>query len=126
MIDWCLSDRLQVTYRYIGSDPKQIADVIRVEQSIEFPFELAEPRIQEEVVGKVEEIESNSNSSHLITISYDINIVGGELTQFLNVLWGNVSLFPGVRIVDLHIPDALTKNFKVHALESPDCENSLE
>lgn len=112
MIDWSLSDRLQVTYRYIGSDPKQMADVIRVEQSIEFPFELAEPRIQEEVVGKVEEIESNSNSSHLITISYDINIVGGELTQFLNVLWGNVSLFPGVRIVDLHIPDALTKKFQ--------------
>ncbi|MDP1720082.1 MAG: RuBisCO large subunit C-terminal-like domain-containing protein [Candidatus Nanopelagicaceae bacterium] len=112
MIDLNLSDRLQVTYRYLGSDPKQIADVIRVEQSIEFPFELAGPRIQEEVVGKIEEIESNSSSSHLITISYDINIVGGELTQFLNVLWGNVSLFPGVRIVDLHIPNALTKKFQ--------------
>ena len=89
-------DRIFVTYRFTGDDPKSLADVIRAEQTIEFPYELAPAWIQQEVVGKVEEISSTDKSSHLITISYNPDVAGGELTQLLNVLWGNVSLFPGV------------------------------
>ena len=46
-------DRIYVTYKFTGEDPKAIADVIRAEQTIEFPYELAPSWIQEEVVGKV-------------------------------------------------------------------------
>ena len=67
--------------------------------------------IQQEVVGKVEEITSTDKSSHLITISYNPDVTGGELNQFLNVLWGNVSLFPNVRIVDLKLPDSFLAKF---------------
>jgi ribulose-bisphosphate carboxylase large chain len=49
---------------------------------------------------------------HLITISYNPDVTGGELNQFLNVLWGNASLFPGVRVIDVEVPDSLTKKFK--------------
>ena len=105
-------DRLIVKYQYQGTDPISIADVIRVEQTIEFPFELAEKWIQESVVGKIEEIESESADSHLISISYNPEVVGGELTQLLNVLWGNVSLFPGVKVVAVDFPEAITKLFK--------------
>jgi ribulose-bisphosphate carboxylase large chain len=104
-------DRIYVTYKFTGEDPKSIADVIRAEQTIEFPYELAPSWIQEEVVGKVEEITSSDKNSHLITISYNPDVTGGELNQFLNVLWGNVSLFPGVRIVDLKLPDAFLEKF---------------
>lgn len=105
-------DRMVVTYEYRGSDPSALADLIRVEQTIEFPFELAPAWIQESVVGKVEEIISNSEQLHQITISYDPGVVGGELPQLLNVLWGNVSLFPGVRVNALQIPDSIVKLFK--------------
>jgi ribulose-bisphosphate carboxylase large chain len=105
-------DRIYVTYAFVGEDPKSIADVIRVEQTIEFPFELAPSWIQEQVVGKIEEITSSDKTSHLITISYNPDTAGGELTQLLNVLWGNASLFPGVKIVDLKLPDSFIANFK--------------
>ena len=105
-------DRIYVTYAFVGEDPKSIADVIRVEQTIEFPFELAPSWIQEQVVGKIEEITSSDKTSHLITISYNPDTAGGELTQLLNVLWGNASLFPGVKIVDLKLPDSFVANFK--------------
>ena len=104
-------DRIYVTYRFTGVDPKAIAEVIRAEQTIEFPFELAPSWIQEEVVGKIEEISSTNETSHLITISYNPDVTGGELNQFLNVLWGNVSLFPGVRIVELKLPDSFLALF---------------
>jgi ribulose-bisphosphate carboxylase large chain len=104
-------DRIFVTYRFTGDDPKSLADVIRAEQTIEFPYELAPAWIQQEVVGKVEEISSTDKSSHLITISYNPDVTGGELNQFLNVLWGNVSLFPGVKIVNLKLPDSFLARF---------------
>jgi ribulose-bisphosphate carboxylase large chain len=105
-------ERIHVTYAFSGENPKVIADLIRVEQTIEFPFELAPSWIQDQVVGKVEEITSIDKKNHLITISYNSDIAGGELTQLLNVLWGNASLFPGVKIVDLKLPDSILNNFK--------------
>jgi ribulose-bisphosphate carboxylase large chain len=105
-------DRIHITYAFLGENPKAIADLIRVEQTIEFPFELALSWIQDQVVGKIEKITSSDKSNHLITISYNPDIAGGELTQLLNVLWGNASLFPGVKIVDLKLPDSILNNFK--------------
>ena len=105
-------DRIYVKYAFTGEDPKMVADLIRVEQTIEFPYDLAPSWIQEEVVGKVEEISSSDNSNHLITISFNPDVAGGELTQLLNVLWGNASLFPGVKIIDLILPDKFLAKFK--------------
>ena len=104
-------DRIFVTYQFTGEDPKSIADVIRVEQTIEFPYDLAPGWIQDQVVGKIEEITSSDATNHLITISYNPDVAGGELTQLLNVLWGNASLFPGVRIVDLKLPSSFLDKF---------------
>ena len=105
-------ERIYVTYAFNGENPATIADLIRVEQTIEFPFELAPNWIQEEIVGRVEEIISRSKTSHEITISYNPEVAGGELTQLLNVLWGNVSLFPGVKIIELKLPDSILNIFK--------------
>ena len=105
-------DRIYVTYKFIGEEPKAIAEVIRAEQTIEFPFELAPAWIQDEVVGKIEEISSTNKTNHLITISYNPDVTGGELNQFLNVLWGNVSLFPGIKIVELKLPELFLAKFK--------------
>lgn len=105
-------DRIYVTYKFTGEDPKVIAEVIRAEQTIEFPFELAPAWIQEEVVGIVEEITSIDTTTHLITISYNPDVTGGELNQFLNVLWGNVSLFPGIKIVELKLPELFLSIYK--------------
>ena len=90
-------ERIHITYAFLGENPTAIADLIRAEQTIEFPIELAPTWIQDEVVGKVEEITTSDKNNHLITISYNPDVTGGELTQFLNVLWGNASLFPGVK-----------------------------
>lgn len=106
-----MSDRIQATYRYWGESPEQLADAIRVEQTIEFPFDLAPSWIQRDVVASAEGITAVGDGVHDVVISYDPRTVAGELPQLLNVLWGNVSMFPGVKLIGLELPDSFTKTF---------------
>lgn len=101
---------LLVTYRYTGENPQEIADSIRVEQTIEFPYDLAPRWIQEDVVGDIVSLESVGNI-HTFTIAFNTDVTAQELPQFLNVVWGNVSLFPNVKVIDIKIPDSLLAHF---------------
>lgn len=101
------AERIEVDYRISIGDPAEVAHAIRVEQTIEFPFDLALEWIQQQVVGRIEAITDQE-----VTISYDQGVAGGGITQLLNVLWGNVSLFPGVRITDLRLPASYLADFR--------------
>jgi ribulose-bisphosphate carboxylase large chain len=101
--------RIIVSYRIdpsIGVKPRIVAEAIRTEQTIEFPFDLAPTWIQNDVVGRIENIDGQ-----VVTIGYPIGVSGGGLGQFLNVLWGNVSLLNGVRIIDLKLPAEFLADF---------------
>jgi len=45
-------------------------------------------------------------------ISYAVETAGGELTQLLNVIFGNISIKPGIRVDRLDLPSALLAIFK--------------
>lgn len=94
--------RIDATYRIEAGDVAAVADAIRVEQTIEFPLHLAPEWIQRDVVGQITERAGNE-----ITISFSSAVAEGGFAQFLNVIWGNVSLFPGVRLVGLRVPDGM-------------------
>lgn len=96
-----------VTYQISRGDIKEVAEAIRVEQTIEFPYDLAPNWIQQEVVGEIVEIAENR-----VKIKFDDRVTGFELSQFLNVLWGNVSLFEAVKIVDLELSSDFLSHFK--------------
>ena len=40
-------------------------------------------------------------------IAYEPELVDGDVTQLFNLLFGNVSLMSGVRVVDVEFPDSL-------------------
>lgn len=101
------TERIEVDYRIRAGDPRDVAEAIRVEQTIEFPIDLAPEWIQHTVAGRIESIDGSD-----LTISYNPGVAGGGITQLLNVLWGNVSLFPGVRITGLRLPDAYLADFR--------------
>lgn len=107
-----MNDRIVVTYRVIGDSPREIAEAIRVEQSIEFPFELAKEWIQQEVVGSIDGVGDTVDGVTEVVISYDARNAGGELPQLINVLWGNVSMLPGVRAVAVDLPHQILEKFK--------------
>lgn len=100
-------ERIEVDYLVSSGSPGEVAEAIRVEQTIEFPFDLAPEWIQQTVVGRIEDI-----TDRIATVSYDQGTAGGGLSQLLNVLWGNVSLFPGVRITAIRLPVSYLAGFR--------------
>ena len=94
--------RFSVTYSVPASAATQARDKafeICVEQTVEFPFDLIPVRwIRERLVGRVETVARLTPGRYAVKISYDEATVGGEATQFLNVLFGNTSIKPGIRI----------------------------
>jgi ribulose-bisphosphate carboxylase large chain len=112
LADLARGGRLAVRYAVTGGSVREVAEAIRVEQTIEFPLELVrDPVIREVVVGRVEELVDDGSDAGTAVISYDPGVVGGELSQLLNILWGNVSLFPGVRVVGVELPASLLAAF---------------
>ncbi|MEJ5230360.1 MAG: RuBisCO large subunit C-terminal-like domain-containing protein [Pseudothermotoga sp.] len=97
-------ERFKVKYQIArGIDrAKEIAEAICVEQTIEFPIELTGESIRKNVVGRIEEICENQDST-IVTISYPVEVVGEEPSQFFNVIMGNCSLFPDLKIIDLQL-----------------------
>lgn len=84
-----------------GEVIEEKANKIALEQSVELPYSVLNDRIIEHFIGKVEQIEETGNDKYLVEISYPSSIISGDLTQFLNVLLGNISLFKEVEIINV-------------------------
>jgi ribulose-bisphosphate carboxylase large chain len=107
--------RLRATYALAGpvDDARARADFITVEQTIEFPADLiADDDIRRHVIGRIESLEAAGPDGSIAVINYAVETTGFELPQLLNVLLGNCSLVPGVRLVALELPDELLARFR--------------
>ena len=107
--------RLRATYALTGpvDEARDRAERIAVEQTIEFPADLvADDDIRRHVIGRVESVEAAGPALGLVRISYAVETTGGELPQLLNVLFGNCSLYPGVRLVGLDLPPEILDGFR--------------
>ena len=108
-------DRFSVTYRIFGDEKeaRSKAEDICIEQTVEFPAdEVPEGIIRDHVFGRIESFERHDAESFKAIISYAVEIASGELTQLLNVIFGNSSIKPGIRVEHLDLPDSLLKQFK--------------
>ncbi len=92
--------RLTATYAVPGTDPVATAAWLAEEMTVEFPTALlADDGIRGEVLGRVEVVAADT-----VTISVAVEVVGASLTQLLSVVWGNVALAPGLRLIGLGLP----------------------
>ena len=108
--------RWRVTYHLTGgaTEARHKAEDICIEQTVEFPADLI-PRdsyIRREIFGRVERfVPAPAGDGYLATISFSSLVAGSELTQFINVIFGNISLKPGIRLVDLALPETMLARF---------------
>jgi ribulose-bisphosphate carboxylase large chain len=109
------SERFSVVYRLSGTekDARAKAEDICIEQTVEFPAdEVPEGIIRDHIFGRIELFEALGDESFRAIISYAVEIVAGEFTQFLNVVFGNSSIKPGIRVEHLDLPESLMRCFK--------------
>ena len=106
--------RFSVEYRLAGSEADAYAAArdICVEQTVECPVAILPERIRQGILGRVESFEKGSDGARRARISYPIEVAGSELTQLLNVIYGNVSIKPGIRVEGLELPEAILRNFQ--------------
>jgi ribulose-bisphosphate carboxylase large chain len=107
--------RFTVTYSITGSaaDARKKAFGICVEQTIEFPYELVKDKyIRNIIVGKIKSIKKAGLSLFNAEITYDEAAAGKEFTQLLNVIFGNTSIKPGIKVEKISLSAGLLKQFK--------------
>lgn len=110
-----MSERIVATYLLSrpAAEAARAARLVAVEQTVEVPESLITPDIDDRVVGKVLSVEPAGRPDlHRARISYDAALSGFELPRLLNLVYGNVSLQEGIRLVDLELPGSFLGRFK--------------
>ena len=109
-------DRFEARYRIRADDEAQArarADGIRVEQTVEFPPELiTNAAIRDGIIGEIAALDRLDAARFEAVIRYPIEAAGTELTQLLNVLFGNVSIQPGIQLADINLPASLLRHYR--------------
>lgn len=95
-------------------DAERLADWIAYEQTVELPPALVDDEVRREVVAGVESVTRDPASAEhcLARLAYPQHLASGQLPQLINLLYGNVSMLPGIRLVDVDLPDALLADFQ--------------
>ncbi|MDJ0763246.1 MAG: RuBisCO large subunit C-terminal-like domain-containing protein [Myxococcota bacterium] len=108
-------ERFAAVYRIVGSQHEAAAraEDICVEQTVEYPQDLIDRSdIRTQIFGRVSALQQIDAQVWEATIEFPVEVAGGELTQLLNVLFGNISLKPGIRLSRCSLPQGLTSSFK--------------
>jgi ribulose-bisphosphate carboxylase large chain len=111
----CISgERISVTYEVRGAEKQALARAkdICFEQTVEFPEALiGQGFIRDYVVGRIESFNQEGDSFKAV-ISYAGETAAGEFTQLLSLIFGNISIKPGIRVCRLQLPQSILKSFK--------------
>lgn len=108
-------DRFFADYHLTGTEEaaRTKASDICIEQTVEFPADLLPAGdIPDQIVGRVESFRSLSPDCFEAQISYAIEVVDDGLPQLLNVVFGNISIKPGIRLERFHLPESLLKTYR--------------
>jgi len=107
-------ERLRVTYLLSGDEDqaRAAAKDICFEQSVEFPEDLLAPGlIKEAIVGRIEGFEGLGPEKYRAVVSFAVETAQADIVQLLNVVYGNISIKPNVRVERLDLPDSLLRRF---------------
>jgi ribulose-bisphosphate carboxylase large chain len=119
-MDECGDKEKAITITYsITSHPGDIEDLsekIAFEQTVEMPgTAIRDDRILTEIVGKVisiNETDDKTGERFVVKIEYPELVSNYEIPQLLNLLYGNISFKPGVRVIDVNFSGGFLLSFK--------------
>jgi ribulose-bisphosphate carboxylase large chain len=106
--------RFDVVYRIKGNEPEawRKAWEIGFEQTVGFPEALVpESMYRDGLVGRIEEYKRIDDGIYEVKISYAAETTANELTQLLNVIFGSISLKPGIRVERIELTDSIFCHF---------------
>lgn len=107
-------ERFTVIYHIQGDEASalQKAKTICLEQTVEVGDELVpDGFIRDQVIGQIEQFTLITTDIYEATISYAIETTAFELTQLLNVMFGNTSIKTGIKVHRFNLSENLAARF---------------
>lgn len=107
-------DRLRATYDLVcapGEEARAKALDIAREQTVEMPEGTPPGDVEARVLGVIERLDTLPDGRSRVVISYDVALVDGAAPQLLNLLFGNISMKRGIRLVGLDLPEPVLRRF---------------
>ena len=106
-------DRILATYRITASESESRvrAEALATEQSVEMPLAaIGDERVLREIVARVESIKPHAGDFEVV-LGIAPATTGNEASQLVNMLFGNCSLQPEVKLIDVVFPAGFEKSF---------------
>jgi|TARA_B110000879_G_scaffold212368_1_gene308312 ribulose-bisphosphate carboxylase large chain len=111
-----MTDRIRLHYlmHVELADAEALAEKILIEQSVETPLDVLSDDIKEKILGRIELLEELSDRAGYcrVVFSFSAANVGESFNQLLNLCFGNVSMYPGVRLLDIELPESVLSHFQ--------------
>lgn len=82
-----------------GEEIEEKVEGICLEQTVELPRGVLDAEVRENVVGKPVDTKQLNDRQYDVTIAWPLNDVGNDISQFLNLLYGNISLKQGIQVI---------------------------
>jgi ribulose-bisphosphate carboxylase large chain len=93
-------------------DVEARAAAIASEQSVECPLEaIGDERILDEIVARVAGIERSGKGRFRVDIEIATQTIGANPAQFINMIFGNASLWDDVMFAGVELPDSILELF---------------
>ncbi len=89
---------------------EELAEAVAREQSLEIVPELIPEAIRERLLGRVLDVQRIEEDRWAMRIGYPVELASGQTGQLLQLLYGNVSFYPRIRLTDLALPEALLQS----------------
>jgi ribulose-bisphosphate carboxylase large chain len=108
-------DRLVAVYEVPGpaAAAEKLATAIAFEETVEVPLDFPlPPFIREHMVGRPGPVAPVENGRFRVEVDFPAALASGRLGTLLNLVFGNASIWPGVKLVDIRFPDSFLDEFK--------------
>ena len=90
-------------------DPEQLAEAIAREQSLEILDALISEPIRRDFLGRVLSVKAIRDDQWHLRIGYPAHLASEQIGQLMHLLYGNVSFYPRIRLVDVRLPRSLAE-----------------
>jgi ribulose-bisphosphate carboxylase large chain len=110
-----MQERFTVEYHIIGDEAHALAQAknICLEQTVEVSDELVPSGfIRDHIIGQIENFVPLHPQLFAATLSYAVDTTALELTQLLNVIFGNTSIKAGIQVHHVNLSPTLLNTFR--------------
>jgi len=108
-----------------GAEARECAEAVALEQSIELPREaVKDPRVSAQIIPDILDLTPvrrlpDGLVQFRLRLAYSTILAGEDIPQFINLLFGNISLKGGILIEDIELPQEILSLFPgpAHGIE---------